>query len=592
MPTKFPTAEEVNAQYMMDNPQYSYTVDPTTNPKTGLASTSLPKKEVSSLSTDGAKFILNNAIQGHNNDLTAIKNNTTTAPVSSPTSAPLSADTLNLLKSNGAITADEFSASGFNKADYNFDATANVYLPKNGQNVAQSKIDADNKAEADYIRSSFATQIAGMDIATQNLINSIQGIYGARVAEQQDANRRELAAFDTMNTRYGTSRYAPGVAQGILTADERVGLDRIKKIGLEETNLIATANQNLVDKKYSSFVQQRNELNELRKEKVAQLNKLQDLAIEKQKYEREKLQKFNEELNKIAIDAKKNGADDATVNAITSAKSISEAVKASGDFLQTGTGIVGEYAMYKRDAISRGLTPLSFDEYQTKDANRKISIARAGVGGTGVNSATLTKALQVAGQFDNEQSVKNYQVVGEAKSFIDSLGTGKLASAADDQGLLYAFAKVMDPNSVVREGEYATVQKYSQSWAQTFGFKAERIFSNTPFLSDSARRQMKDTVEKKYNASDKNYTNIKTSYVGRINKITGKDDGADYITDYSGGFGKKIIDEQEATKEKVIKYGTENASDREKIRSLLTKVQSDIGRPYTYEEVAQLYNIK
>jgi hypothetical protein len=29
--------------------------------------------------------------------------------------------------------------------------------------------------------------------------------------------------------------------------------------------------------------------------------------------------------------------------------------------------------------------------------------------------------------------------------------------------MVYAFAKIMDPESVVREGEYETVKKYSQS---------------------------------------------------------------------------------------------------------------------------------
>lgn len=39
-------------------------------------------------------------------------------------------------------------------------------------------------------------------------------------------------------------------------------------------------------------------------------------------------------------------------------------------------------------------------------------------------------------------------------------------SGTDDQALIYTFAKVMDPNSVVRESEYDTVQRFSQSLAQ------------------------------------------------------------------------------------------------------------------------------
>src|SRR4029434_9433264 len=113
----------------------------------------------------------------------------------------------------------------------------------------------------------------------------------------------------------------------------------------------------------------------------------------------------------------------------------------------------------------------------------------------------------IANQFDNEPMVKNYNTIAEAGNFVRSLGGGFGGHAGDDQALLYAFAKAMDPGSVVREGEYATVQKNSQSWADTFGFKAARIFSNSPFLSDDARKQMKATIEKKVSSAKTSYEN-------------------------------------------------------------------------------------
>ena len=61
----------------------------------------------------------------------------------------------------------------------------------------------------------------------------------------------------------------------------------------------------------------------------------------------------------------------------------------------------------------------------------------------------------IATKFKTEPVVQNFNVINEAKAFVDSLPTDS-NSPADDQGLLYAFAKAMDPNSVVREGECAT----------------------------------------------------------------------------------------------------------------------------------------
>ncbi len=199
-------------------------------------------------------------------------------------------------------------------------------------------------------------------------------------------------------------------------------------------------------------------------------------------------------------------------------------------------GIVGEYQFYSDQEKNSGRIPLSFNDYQTLDANRKASIARAGVGASGLDSGTLSKVQSIANQFDSEQSVKNFQVIAEAKAFLDSLGTGQGGSAGDDQGLLYAFAKVMDPNSVVREGEYNTVQRYAQSWADTYKFNAKRIYSNSPFLTDDAREQMKSTVSAKAKASLDNYQNIYDEYGRRINKITGSKDGVDYLTSYAKGF--------------------------------------------------------
>jgi hypothetical protein len=92
----------------------------------------------------------------------------------------------------------------------------------------------------------------------------------------------------------------------------------------------------------------------------------------------------------------------------------------------------------------------------------------------------------------------------------------------------------MDPASVVREGEYATVQKYAQSWAQTFGFNAQRIFSNSPFLTASAIANMKATINSKYQAAKKNYDNVHSEYQ---RQIEGAYSGQPrQITDYSKAF--------------------------------------------------------
>ena len=63
--------------------------------------------------------------------------------------------------------------------------------------------------------------------------------------------------------------------------------------------------------------------------------------------------------------------------------------------------------------------------------------------------------------FEAEPIVKQYNTVrSQVGAFQNYM---KDTSGSNDQAMVYAFAKIMDPESVVREGEYETVKKYSQS---------------------------------------------------------------------------------------------------------------------------------
>lgn len=156
---------------------------------------------------------------------------------------------------------------------------------------------------------------------------------------------------------------------------------------------------------------------------------------------------------------------------------------------------------------------------------------------TTMPAATVRRIDAKAKGFDTQQVVKETQLRADAATFAEGLDVNT-KNPADDIALIYAFAKAMDPNSVVREGEYATVQKYAQSWADSFRFNAQRIFSNTAFLSPEARLNMKKTIRAKYLAGKGQYDAVRKSYADQINKITGGQDGDSYLIDYSAGFPK------------------------------------------------------
>lgn len=223
-------------------------------------------------------------------------------------------------------------------------------------------------------------------------------------------------------------------------------------------------------------------------------------------------------------------------------KQVREAVEKMGGVL----GPNGQIVMPpKPPAPEKGPAVGSFEDYvvakygprptpsQIEQARRAYSdTGRAAPGGNGGGNP---RVITIGNSFKSEPIVKTAQTMAQAVNFVQGLDLNT-NNPADDQALIYAFAKAMDPDSVVREGEYATVQKYSQSLKDKFGFDIARLFSNTTFLTPEARKNLKATIESRFRPVESQYRAVFDEYARRINKITGQQDGADWLTDYGVSF--------------------------------------------------------
>lgn len=139
-------------------------------------------------------------------------------------------------------------------------------------------------------------------------------------------------------------------------------------------------------------------------------------------------------------------------------------------------------------------------------------------------------------RFESDDTIKAFAKIGQAMTFVESLPLDT-NNPQDDQALIYAFAKAMDPDSAVREGEYATVQKYAQSWAQRFGKDVIRVVKRTDFLDDEARADIKATIRAAFEANRQTYGNLRTQYAKQIDQVTGRPGtGGEYLIDYAAGF--------------------------------------------------------
>lgn len=97
-------------------------------------------------------------------------------------------------------------------------------------------------------------------------------------------------------------------------------------------------------------------------------------------------------------------------------------------------------------------------------------------------------------------------------------------SSSQRQGIISDYAKALDPDSVVREWEYATVAKYSSSWGEKTLSEINQFLSWNGTLSDASAQKVIDAIKSR----GKNYVeqekNIRNQYIEKINRATGYKD--------------------------------------------------------------------
>ena len=150
---------------------------------------------------------------------------------------------------------------------------------------------------------------------------------------------------------------------------------------------------------------------------------------------------------------------------------------------------------------------------------------------SGLSTKTATAVRGKVGKYSGEGNITNFSTVQDGYNFSKSIDT-KTKNPADDQALIYALAKALDPGSVVREGEYKTAQMYAQSWVDAYGKGVTQALLGTGFLSEKARSNIKKVIEQKYLSQKSSYDQTKKSYVAGINALTGRSDGEKFLVDY------------------------------------------------------------
>jgi hypothetical protein len=147
---------------------------------------------------------------------------------------------------------------------------------------------------------------------------------------------------------------------------------------------------------------------------------------------------------------------------------------------------------------------------------------------------TANAVIAQSEKFNSSDIVKRLNASQQAYNAVQNIDPAT-QNPADHQALIYDFAKALDPESVVREGEYETIKKYSQNIINKYKGEVENAINGTGFLSQEAIANIKSTIDTRYQSQLKQYRNKADETARVIDTIAGKPVAQMVIQDYEGG---------------------------------------------------------
>jgi vacuolar-type H+-ATPase subunit E/Vma4 len=465
------------------------------------------------------------------------------------------------------------------------------------------EVEADTRDEDDAINSYYDSLQKSLDSITQSKISNAKMQYDQLRAEQAKINAS--AEKQTQNallmggvTGQGSSaQYAPISSVGIMQSQMSYGLKKIAALDAEENNIIAEAKQAQMEGNFRIVEKKLAMVEEKRKEKIDAASKLNEQIAKANEKALEDAKVASREM--AITDLYSQGITDPAemqryLNETGGDITLSE-IKNTVDLISGigGTGIVLEYNTYKADAMSRGQIPVSFMEYQDIDANRKKSVAKAGIassGGSGITATTnftdaqvkkiesSPEAKKLMALKDLEGKLNAYREVAAQPEKFDITGSRKAIADSLYADLKIAYKEAANLGALTGP-DVAIIQEAIKPTSGGFGalvsYKAgggqKGVLGSIDTALATLKRQKENnssTLVSKWGDVDPYIQNL----IGKENNMS---------TD--------LIEVEDQAKNKVINYGKINPKFQPILIKKVNEINPYTGNKYTFTELLQIY---
>lgn len=324
-----------------------------------------------------------------------------------------------------------------------------------------------------------------------------------------------------------------GVTGGVTTGNITTGQDTTQQQSVSDFSSVykkalTESGASDIKTKYESVIKEQTSLTNEMNDKIADIDENPWMSESVKNREKNRLQsRYESRLTTLTNEQKL--FDSLYQQAVSEAKYLAtgevEQQQFMLQYIQDAEDAVAKLQQQAIDNKDKALKTVNGGLY---DTNTNSWIVQPKSSTEGLTTAQINSTINsIANSFDNEPIVKEFNTINSYVNTFKNLGT----SATDDQARIYAFAKVMDPNSVVRESEYKTVQDYSQALLKAYGVNLARIFTDVGALTPEARASMQKTLDTKLNSQKAVYSNLYNEYQRRLSNV--QSGGFNTITDYS-----------------------------------------------------------